>query len=154
MSLAESTAGAVRQTRIAGTGLHRLTGLAVALCFVFAGLTACGSPRAGDGSELHIATYQQQGVGGDSARLEGTLAAVGGCLVVQAARTTLVSFPEGQARSTTDGTIMLFGKSYRLGDAVVFGGGYNAVANATIPGPCEQIQADGLEFTASSDATP
>jgi hypothetical protein len=100
-------------------------------------------------------TYQRRGDDGDTAELTGVLTAVNGCLVVRAdGTTTLVYFPEDQVEQATGETIWLFGRRYRLGDTVTFGGGYYRIEGANIPEECQQAMLAGTVFTASSVYVP
>lgn len=74
-------------------------------------------------------------VGGAAARLDGVLAAVGGCLVVETDGGVRVHpvFPAGKAQwNPTTGTLRFAGADYRPGDRITLGGG--GVASSTAYG--------------------
>lgn len=98
-----------------------------------------------------IATYRVEpprpgGVASSAlARIDGTLAEKGGCLVIAGAGGAAVQpvFPEGKARwDAAAGSLVLGGRTYRLGSPITVGGGgvgdeaaFAAKAGVTIP-PC------------------
>jgi hypothetical protein len=64
--------------------------------------------------------------GGAAARLDGTLARLGGCLVVGTGSGVRVQpvFPAGKARwDEAAGTLIFAGRTYRPGERIILGGG-------------------------------
>ena len=132
----------VRSTTVRRSALIRMTAVVVVLftCGSCAYLSAVESP-------ITVVTYQPSGPGGDDALLEGILATLNGCLVVQQVDGVVVPFfPENKVRYTRDGGVRLFGTNYSLGDTVSFGGGYRSEPfDVIIPQACESaVEASDL----------
>jgi len=103
--------------------------------------------------KTHVVLYHAQGTGSDQARLSGVLAAANGCLVVKTpSGTTLVYLPDNAVTQTAEGDLELFGVKHRLGDSVVFTGGYYGIAEATVPPGCGPIEPTWTLFTVGAVA--
>lgn len=80
----------------------------------------------GQQSSVRLPTYKASDISAAD-RLEGTLGRVGDCLVVTIGASTngfIPLFPEGRVRWDSDrNSLILNGRSYKIGDSVDFGGG-------------------------------
>ncbi|MCL2736099.1 MAG: hypothetical protein FWD75_05635 [Propionibacteriaceae bacterium] len=122
------------------------------IAVVLAGCGACAAMDTGSADPpFSVITYQPRGVGGDLALLEGRLTLIDGCLVVDRAEgMTLVYLPRPTLRYTTDG-FWLYGRIYRLGDPVSWGGGGYGLQDSTIPPACMPLVDEMMpSFTVSS----
>jgi len=119
------------------------------LVVVLFGVGSCGFVNV-DESPITVVTYKPSGPGGDDALLQGVLATVDGCLVVEEIDAVVVPLlPANKVRYTRNGGIRLFGVTYHLGDTVSFGGGFTSRFNDfVIPQECEQIVATSPLFIA------
>ena len=126
---------------------------AVSAAVLFIGLGSCGLIPA-DESPISVVTYQPEGVGGQDGVLQGVLATLGGCLVVEEddGTTTVPFFPRNRVGYTQDGGVRLFGSNHSIGDTVSFrGGSRDGVQDASIPEPCEQAILVSTLFTVAQE---
>jgi len=102
-------------------------------------LVACSPNGAAAKPWIDVLTYPASAeAGGDTALLDGVLANVGGCLVVQAAAgVTLPYFPSNAVSYPSTDSVQIFGTTYRIGDSVSLGGGYGTpTGQPAVPTVC------------------